>query len=259
MVRFIHIVAAALLLFAVGPTGRVAMAGVPAEAREGASLFTDSAYQEAADAFRQATIAAPDDSRWRYDLGLSEALSQDFESALNNLSTTAASAPDNIAGPATYNAGNVHFAMENYAEAANAYRQSLLSNPQDADAKHNLELALKRLAEQQDGPKPDSSQDGSNPDGDQEKQDQQEQDQNQQDEQDEQDQQDQQDQQQQDQQNQDQQNQDQQQQQQDQPSDSSLTREQAERILRALADEEARLRDQARRLQAIPAPGGKDW
>ena len=39
----------------------------------------------------------------------------------------------------------------------------------------------------------------------------------------------------------------------------TLSREQAERILRALADEEARLRDQARRIQAIPAPGGKDW
>jgi Ca-activated chloride channel family protein len=254
MARLIRIVPAALLLVAACASGQGALAGVPAEARDGAALFTDSAYQEAADAFRQATIAAPDDARWRYDLGLSEALSQDFESALNNLSTTAASAPDNIAGPATYNAGNVHFAMENYAEAANAYRQSLLRNPQDTDAKHNLELALKKLAEQQEGPKPDSSQDGSNPDGDQEKQDQQ-----QQEKQDQQDQQDQQEKQ--DQQNQDQQNPDQQQQQeqQNQPSDSSLTREQAERILRALADEEARLRDQARRLQAIPAPGGKDW
>jgi len=234
-----------------------AVADVPGAARRGADLYHDSNYVEAVDAFRQATIEAPDDPRWRYNLGVSQAGIGENESALSNLSAAAAQSEGwELASHAWYNTGNVQYMSENYGEAARAYREALLRDPGDADAKRNLELSLQKLAEQQPGEEPDSSQQGDNQKQgeDQEDQDQQQQQQDS-DEQD----QDQQDQDQQDGQDQ-QQDQDQQPDQQSQPqSDTSLTRDQAERILRALAAEEARLRDQARRMQAMPAPAGKDW
>lgn len=246
-------------------TQPAAVAGVPEEARDGARLFADSSYKEAADAFRQATIASPDDVRWRYDLGLSEALGQDFENALNNLGATARQAPPEVAGASLYNAGNVHLTQDHFAEAAGAYRQALVRNPDDVEAKHNLELALRKLQEQkqnQSDKQNDSTQNEKQKDKDseskgenQKQKDQEKKDQKQQDQEDK---------------NQkddpsQNQNQDSTSQEpppdpgQQPPSDSTLTREQAERILRALADEEARLRNQVRKAMVLPAPGGKDW
>ena len=239
---------------------RAALADVPSEARKGAALFAESSYTEAAEAFRQATIAAPDDARWRYDLGLSEALDEKYEDALNNLSATSRLATPEVAAAALYNTGNVHMATGKYTEAARAYREALLRNPRDLEAKHNLELALRELQKPQEQ-KPDSSG---------QKNDSTKQDQSKQDDKQKQDQKDKQDQK--------QDSQDQQQQQKNQQSpgqdssaqqppepkpgeqaDSTLSREQAERILRALADQEARLRSQAKKVIGIAAPGGKDW
>jgi Ca-activated chloride channel family protein len=238
-----------LLTVLISVSADVTEAAVPDEAREGTDLYRDSAFAAAADAFRQATIAAPEDPRWRYDLGLSEAQGQDYENALNNLQSTAGLADSSLAGAALYNAGNVHLAMGNNAEAAKAYRETLLRNPDDTEAKHNLELALRRLEQQQQ----EEQQEQDSKDGEEEKQDQEEQQKS--------------DEKQDQEQNQDQQdseNQEQNEDPQDQPesqpqSDSTLTREQAERILRALAEEEAKLRDKARKIQAMPAPAGKDW
>lgn len=238
-----------LLLAAAG-----ARADVPTDARRGAELYKDSSYKEAADAFRQATIASPDDLRWRYDLGLSEAKGEDFESALNNLETTAGQAEPRIAGAAHYNAGNVHYAMGDFAAAAKSYREALVRRPDDADAKRNLELALKQLLlqqqqQQKQEQKPDSSSNEENKDKDQKNKD--EQSSPDSDKQKEQQQPD-------SQQNPDEAQNDSLQNQTPRP-DSSVTREQAERILKALADEEARLRDEAKGMKVLPAPGGKDW
>jgi len=47
-----------------------------------------------------------------------------------------------------YNSGNALFEMGKYQDAAQAYIQALRINPADPDAKHNLELALKKTQEQ---------------------------------------------------------------------------------------------------------------
>lgn len=238
---------------------RSARADVPSEARKGAALFAESSYTEAAEAFRQATIAAPDDVRWRYDLGLSEALDSKYEEALNNLGATSRLATPDVAAAALYNSGNVHMATGKFAEAARAYREALVRNPRDLDAKHNLELALRELQKPQE-----KNQESSGGEQDSTKKEDSEQDKQQKQDQ-----------------KQKQENESQNQQQQNQPqegspeqdstgqpppepkpgeqADSTLSREQAERILRALADEEARLRSQAKKVIGVPAPGGKDW
>lgn len=50
---------------------------------------------------------------------------------------------------ARYNLGNASYGGGDYAAAAAAYRDVLRRRPDHPDAKHNLELALRRLAEQQ--------------------------------------------------------------------------------------------------------------
>ena len=48
-----------------------------------------------------------------------------------------------------YNLGNTYFKQQDWMEAIDAYQRALLLNPNDGDAKHNLELALQNLQQQQ--------------------------------------------------------------------------------------------------------------
>ena len=47
-----------------------------------------------------------------------------------------------------FNLGNTFYQQENWAEAIEAYQQALRLNPDDIDAKNNLEMALKQQEQQ---------------------------------------------------------------------------------------------------------------
>ena len=57
---------------------------------------------------------------------------------------------DSIAASTQFNLGNVLFQKEEYEEAIEAYKQVLRDNPDDEEAKHNLELALRQQQQQQE-------------------------------------------------------------------------------------------------------------
>ena len=151
--------------------------------------------------------------------------------------------------------------MELFKQSVEAYKSALRLNPSDPDSKYNLSYAMRKLQQQQ------QKQENQDQNQDQDKKDQQDQkdEQEKQDQQDQQDQkQDQQDQQQQDKQNQqDQQNQEQNQQKpqnaQNQPQ--ALTREEAERILEMLKNNEEQIQDklQKRKARVKKVKVDKDW
>ncbi len=185
---------------------------------------------------------------------------------------------------AAYNAGNAHFTAAGNAGAQGApppvdapqdgagpeqpslesaldyYRQSLLADPENEDAKFNYEFVKRRLEEQQQNEQQQQQQQDSNEENQQEQneqnQEQQEGDQENQDQQ-----QQQQQQQQGEQQNDGQRQEEQQQQQQQQqaPDPNQLSREEAERILQALQNEEEDLLRQVLKPQTRPRAVEKDW
>ena len=67
---------------------------------------------------------------------------------LDKLKEVAADSP--AAADYFYNLGNVCMALEDYQGAVDAYRQSLLRNPGDLDAKENYIYAKEKLKQQQD-------------------------------------------------------------------------------------------------------------
>jgi tetratricopeptide (TPR) repeat protein len=74
-----------------------------------------------------------------------------FERAVSEAQRAAADGPNDIRFRAYYALGN-HFARLNrWREAYEAYRNALILNPTDLDAKVNLEIALRRLDEQRQG------------------------------------------------------------------------------------------------------------
>jgi tetratricopeptide (TPR) repeat protein len=145
---------------------------------------------------------------------------------------------------AHYNLANTYFRMQDYQKAITGYQEALSLNPDDMDAKFNLELSRKMLKEQI---KPQQS-------GNQ----QQQQQQNQQNDQDQNDQNQNQDQSQQQEQNQNDQNEQQQSKSQKQ-DDKKMSKEDAERILNALKDDEKDIQKKIQREISASGYVGKDW
>lgn len=156
---------------------------------------------------------------------------------------------------AAYNAGNNAFRKQEAEAALEHWRQALLADPTNADAKFNYEFVKRQQQEQQEQNQ-EQEQDQS------EQQDQQNQDQKNQDQENQQENQDQSgsDQQSGEQNKNEQQSDDHQSQGQSEPArEQQLSREQAERILQALANEEEQLLREVQKVKGRPRRVAKDW
>lgn len=86
---------------------------------------------------------APGDPLTAYNAGTANLAAGRGKKAAKLLEQAAKGAPPEMAPSARYNLGNAQMKAGDAAAAVEAYKQALLLNPADADAKHNLEMALK--------------------------------------------------------------------------------------------------------------------
>lgn len=132
--------------------------------KEGNRLFAQGKYQDAEKAYLEAQASMPGRPELSYNLGNSLIKQQKFDQALQALHQAVSKGDKSLQVKGWYNVGNALFDMGNFQNSAQAYIQALRLNPADRDAKHNLELALRKMQqqnqEQQHGreQKPDSSQ-----------------------------------------------------------------------------------------------------
>ncbi len=224
-------VALFLLMFAVSTDG----------ARKANEAYEKGDYVNAEAGYREALLVTPDDARLYFNLGNALTRQGKFDEAVTAYEQfkSMTSNPRERAA-ADYNIGNIHGAKEEWAKAAERYRESLRSNPDDAQAQYNYELARRRLT--QPPPPPQQQQ------GDQEKNEQ-EQDQQQQQQQD-------------GQQQQDQNGESQQSDPQSSPeaSEGQMSQREAEQILNALENKEKELLKEYQKKQIPPRTRhAKDW
>ncbi|MEE4258122.1 MAG: tetratricopeptide repeat protein [Bacteroidales bacterium] len=201
--------------------------------REGNNLYEDGNFQEAEIEYRKALSEKPDYHKGKFNLGDAMYSQENFEesgkiySELGEISKTA-----EIKSGSWYNLGNSLMQQQKYKESIEAYKKALRVNPDDQDAKYNLEYARQMLNEQQQQQNQDQNQENKDQEQDQDQKSQEQQeDQNkeQQDQNQEQDQKDQKDQ---------QQDQGDPQQQQNQPQPQQISKEDAQRMLDALKNDE---------------------
>jgi tetratricopeptide (TPR) repeat protein len=125
----------------------------------------------AAEYFRVEADAEPGSPVHRYNLGTSLLAAGEYEEARAHLAAAATSGTEGVDQAAFYNLGNsfLHpaFPAEPSPErrelllfAVDAYRNALLLDPDDFDAKWNLELALRLLEEDPPEPSPDAPEGG---------------------------------------------------------------------------------------------------
>ncbi len=212
----------------------------------GNSAYREDDYKSALEYYHQAEVEKPETPELDFNIGTVLHKEGNYEEAVEKLQRSMVTDNVGYEAGALYNLGNTQFRMEDYQAAIDSYQRSLELNPDDVDAKYNLELTRIRLKEQMQQQKQEQKQ----------QQQQQQQQQSQKEEEKEQ-------------QDQDQQQQpedeeekkdDQQQQQQPQQIDENdMSEEDAERILNALRDDEKDVQKDLQRFPAKGKYGGNDW
>jgi Ca-activated chloride channel family protein len=127
---------------------------------EGNRHYAAEEYEAALRAYTEAQVEAPQAAELYYNIGNVLYREGDFAGAAEAYTRALLTAPESLVQGAAYNLGNARYRLGEYDEAVSAYERALLDDPSDADAKRNLELAL-RAERRRPGPPPEPGGDGS--------------------------------------------------------------------------------------------------
>ncbi len=204
--------------------------------RSGNKLYGQGKFKDAEISYRKALESSPKSTKGEYNLGSSLYRQKEWEEAGKSYLNAAGRMKDSDAAAksaALHNLGNTMVKAEKYAEGIEAYKQALRLNPADQDTRYNLSYAMRKMQQQQQQQQQKNDQ---NKDDKKDKQDQQ-QDQQQQ------------------------QNQNDQQQQNQQQQKQQISKQDAERMLQALKNDEQKTMDKVKKQKAKPVQVQveKDW
>ena len=142
-----------------------AMAGLPpssaaqagrADVQEGNRLYREGRYDEAHEKYLEALRAAPDSPVIRFNDANALYESDEFARAVDAYRAAIEAADPALEAQAWYNLGNALYRQQQVEGALEAYKEALRRNPGDTDAKHNLELALEQQEQEQQQQSDDS-------------------------------------------------------------------------------------------------------
>ncbi|MFH1809203.1 MAG: hypothetical protein ABIJ09_10700 [Pseudomonadota bacterium] len=133
---------------------------------EGNRLLAEGKAQEALEAYQR---VQPKDGaerrRLAYNRGTAQLKLGEFKDARDSLREAQGDADAGLRISAAFNEGNAAFMMKDLAGAVDAYRRVLLADPKMAEARRNLEMAL-RAMEKPDAGQPDAGDQGDGGGGD---------------------------------------------------------------------------------------------
>ncbi len=214
--------------------------------RSGNKLYQSGNFTGAEIDYRTALENNPKSYRANFGIGDAMYQQKQYDLAAKQFQLAAEQAktlPEKSA--AFHNLGNSLLQKQDYAQAAEAFKQALKLNPGDADSRYNLAYAQKKLQQNQQQQQQQNQNQDQDKKDDQQKQDQQQQD------------------------KQDKQNQDKEsnpeenpegQQKDQQPSKPRMSQEEIDRMLKALQFQEEQLQKDLQKRKVQPkTPGVKDW
>jgi tetratricopeptide (TPR) repeat protein len=215
---------------------------------DGVDYYDDSKFSDAEVNFKKGAEQSPESFEAKFNLGDAYYKQERYNESIKSFQSAFANAKtDEEKAKLHYNVGNSLLKSQKLDESIEAYKESLKLNPNDPEAKYNLSYALNMKNNQEQNQQNQDQQQDQNKNEDQQNdnqnQDQQDKEQENKD------------QQQQDQQNQESQQDNTKQQQQEQ----KISKEEAERILEALKDNEKDLQKELRRIKGKRVKTEKDW
>lgn len=214
----------------------------------GNTFYAKGLYSEAEKAYQQA-YSEKKNREAQYNLGNAQYQQKNFDKAAGNFSEVARNSKDpRLKAMANHNIGNTYLEQKKWDEAIQYYKQSLRENPQSPETKYNLAYAQAMKKKEQGGGKDNKDQNKDQQNKDQQNKDQENKDQDKD-------------------QNKDQQKPEDQNKpeqpgaQPDKPQlqPSKLSKEQADRILNALNQEEKKLKEKKEKGKGVPVKLDKDW
>ena len=205
--------------------------------RRGNRSYRDSLFVDADVYYRKALDANPKSGIAMFNLGNALMQQGKMEDAMKQFTALARTEKDpDLLAQTYHNMGVILHANKDFANAVEAYKESLRNNPTDDETRYNLALAQKQLNDQQQNP-----QNQQNQNQDQEEQQQDQEDQQQQ-------------------QNQDQQDQQQQPPQEQQQQENQMSQQNAEQLLNSVMQDEKDVQDKVMKKQVIQGSKlEKDW
>jgi tetratricopeptide (TPR) repeat protein len=203
---------------------------------DGVDKYIDQKYSDAEVNFKKGTETDPENFEAQFNLGDAYYKQQRYDEAIKSFQSALANAKTEEQKAKIYhNVGNSLLKSQKLKESIGAYKESLKLNPNDQETKYNLSYALNMLNNQDQNQENQNEKDDQNKDEkeDQQNQNQQQQDQNQKDQE--------------------------QQQQNQQQREQEITKQEAERILEALKENEKDLQKQLRKIRGQRVKTEKDW
>jgi Ca-activated chloride channel family protein len=215
--------------------------------KKGNDFYQQKKYKEAADSYSKAVAKKSENLEGNFNLGDAFYKQKQFDKAGEQFNKIAESNKNKaIAAGAYHNLGNTLLENKKLEESIEAYKKSLLNNPKDEETRYNLAYAQEKLKQQQNKNNKDKNknQDKNKQDQNKQNKDDKNKDKNK-------------DNKDQDKQNKDQDKKDQQQ----KPEPDKLSKEDAQRMLDALNNDEKQTQDKLKNKKAKAATRGisKDW
>lgn len=137
---------------------RVGHADVGANMRRGNHLERKGEYEEALKCYQEALVLEPDDPQIHYNIGRVLYRLQRYDEAISEFQLGFLGRDNDFRSDVFYNIGNSQFKKGQLEPAIESYKMSLLADPDDIEAKQNLEFCLKIKEQMQNQPQSDSTQ-----------------------------------------------------------------------------------------------------
>ncbi|MGH1363077.1 MAG: tetratricopeptide repeat protein [Calditrichia bacterium] len=116
----------------------------------GLAAYKSQNWAQAQANFQEALKTDPENPQIHYNLGATFFKQDNYEQSLESLKKALVTDDIELQQHTYYNIGNVQAKMEKYKESIDAYKKALELNPDDVDAKYNLELIRAKLKEKSD-------------------------------------------------------------------------------------------------------------
>ncbi len=113
---------------------------------KGSALYDSKKYDEAVKSFIDAQIESPENPKLKYNVANTHYKMRNYEEAVKNYQDVAATAQDiQLEEKSIYNIGNCMYRQGRLEEAVEYYKKALELDPNDQDAKYNLEFVREEI------------------------------------------------------------------------------------------------------------------
>jgi tetratricopeptide (TPR) repeat protein len=116
--------------------------------QKGIKIYQDQKYQEALNEFMSARGIRPDSAELKNNTAAALYQLGKYEEALEEFSKIDIEKTNLSKADYYYNIGNSNFRKNQLKKALENYKESIIANPDDIDAKKNYEITLKKMEEQ---------------------------------------------------------------------------------------------------------------